>query len=631
MVSVAEVHGKQQLVAFCIFKGDQRLNSGGLLPPGDRIKHISELVSQLTTISHYMMPALFLPFHSFATLPSGKADRKKLVALVEQMAKSEIAGYIPLEKSSDEFEMVSNEQEYVMQKAWATVLGEPKDKIGATSVFLALGGDSISAINIVAACRKLHYTITVSHVLSNQTLAEQAKHLSPMRSKAAIKSIEYKVPHSVLSVIKIAFIDIGQQIEDIYPCGPGQLEFLTQGHKKHQFWNLTACRELPEEFDFRHWLDTTKALTARNEILRTMYFQADKRDHGSWMQVSYGQFYVELDQQPNSRPQIVLKDASPNWELVFYHTEAEKLSYMEELRDSIFQFGKPSIKYRLLQSLVDRSRTLCIKVDHGSYDGTLLRILDDQFTALARCERDIPAVNSYKQFVDWTQRADLRSAALKYWISSLGDYSPAHTLPLQPITDSLKFFEVTTAVDTIATQFGVTPSTVFQTAYSLLVSKLCGTNDALVDNLITGRNADIDNPQLLNGTCANFLPFRTRLQGWDESIEKLLQRTQELFWTTTEQGTVGLADIYKALGKSRHLYSAKLLCVIPFLLLPPYQPEYSIMPPERSHTAIMYLWQILFSALRPFSAFFTRRRKPHALPRPSSKQSVHGHQLRRHA
>ena len=232
---------------------------------------------------------------------------------------------------------------------------------------------------------------------------------------------------------------------------------------------------------------------------------------------------------------------------------------MEELRDSIFQFGKPNIKYRLLQSLVDRSRTLCIKVDHGSYDGTLLRILDDQFTALARGERNIPPAHSFKQFVDWTLRPDLRNAALEYWTSSLGDYSPSHSLHLKPITDSLKFFQVTTTVDATAIKFSVTPSTVLQAAYSILVSKLCSTKDILIDNLTTGRNADIDNPQLVNGTCANFLPFRTRLDDSDESVEQLLRRIQEMFWVTTEHGTVGLGDIYKALGKNRNLYSAKLL------------------------------------------------------------------------
>ena len=123
------------------------------------------------------MPALFLPIGSFASLSLGKTDRKKLVALIQQMEKSDITQYLPLQEPPEEFHMVSTEKQRVMQKAWAVVLDEPEDKIGATSVFLALEGDSISAINIVAACRKLSYMITVANILAHPTLAEQANRL----------------------------------------------------------------------------------------------------------------------------------------------------------------------------------------------------------------------------------------------------------------------------------------------------------------------------------------------------------------------------------------------------------------------------------------------------------------------
>ena len=87
---------------------------------------------------------------------------------------------------------------------------------------------------------------------------------------------------------------------------------------------------------------------------------------------------------------------------------------------------------------------------------------------------------------------------------------------------------------------------------------MCETADVVVDNLITGLNADVDNPQLLNGTCANFLPFRTRLQQSD-SVEKFLKVTQAIIWETTDHGTVGLHDIYKALGKNRRLFLSMML------------------------------------------------------------------------
>lgn len=203
------------------------------------------------------------------------------------MIKTEIAQYIPLNESSGIFQAVSTNEELVMQQAWASVLGEPEESIGANSVFLSLGGDSISAINVVAACRKLSYNISVSHVLSNPTLAEQAKNLKPAQKKRVAVEVKYQIPQSVLSALANAGHSLGQSIEDIYPCGPGQIEFLTQGHKQQQFWNLTACRELAEDFDLPRWIEVTTQLTARNQILRTMYFQADRHDDSSWYQVGH--------------------------------------------------------------------------------------------------------------------------------------------------------------------------------------------------------------------------------------------------------------------------------------------------------------------------------------------------------
>ncbi|MCJ1367507.1 hypothetical protein MMC16_006640 [Acarospora aff. strigata] len=82
--------------------------------------------------------------------------------------------------------------------------------------------------------------------------------------------------------------------------------------------------------------------------------------------------------------------------------------------------------------------------------------------------------------------------------------------------------------------------------------------------LLTGRNAQRPNPQLINGTCANFLPFRSRFD-LNSPLKKPLQETQSLFWDTTEHGTVGLGDIYNALGQNRDEYSTRMLyCFQPF-------------------------------------------------------------------
>lgn len=233
----------------------------------------------------------------------------------------------------------------------------------------------------------------------------------------------------------------------------------------------------------------------------------------------------------------------------------------------------PNIKYLILRSKKDESVTLCIKVDHGSYDGTLLRIFDEQFRALARGDDVLPKIEPFRNFIDWVHAAD-RDGDLAFWKAELAGYAPPAdpAFPRAPVSDRLQFVNLAADVDAIADRFGVTPSTVFQAAYALAVGRLTRTDDVLVDNLITGRNAGVDDPQLVNGTCANFLPFRTRLLGGvggaaagSSSAADFFRDTQRAFWESTEHGSVGLGDIYHALGKDRGAHAAKMLfCFQPF-------------------------------------------------------------------
>lgn len=149
MVSVAEVQNKCQLVAFCIFAGENKFPHESVLLPPSGIASVPQLSKKLTTLSQYMVPAVWLPFSGFPTLPSGKTDRKKLVHIAEEMEKSESSTYLQFDSCTEDFRPVETVEEEVMQETWATVLDEPKESIGATTSFASLGGDSISAINVV--------------------------------------------------------------------------------------------------------------------------------------------------------------------------------------------------------------------------------------------------------------------------------------------------------------------------------------------------------------------------------------------------------------------------------------------------------------------------------------------------
>lgn len=42
-------------------------------------------------------------------------------------------------------------------------------------------------------------------------------------------------------------------------------------------------------------------------------------------------------------------------------------------------------------------------------------------------------------------------------------------------------------------------------------------------------------------------------------MDQLLKDTHAAFWDTTENGTVGLHDVYKALGQDHQMHSSKVL------------------------------------------------------------------------
>jgi hypothetical protein len=153
--------------------------------------------------------------------------------------------------------------------------------------------------------------------------------------------------------------------------------------------------------------------------------------------------------------------------------------------------------------------------------------LDDQFKAVSQ-GRDISKFTPFKQFVDWAHSGD-RASSLKYWERTLSSYTPVHNLPLQPAANKLKFVTVGSDVESIAATFGVTASTVFQAAYSIAAGVLMDSRNVLVDNLLTGRNADVENPQMVNGTCANFLPFFSVLSNMT-TIGQFLRDTQSQVW-----------------------------------------------------------------------------------------------------
>lgn len=547
-----KAYGKLQLVAcykpFSIPRGISDNSMSPFLDPSV-LKHIRSLPSKLISLAHYMMPTIWLPLAQFPLLPSGKIDRKSLSKLVEMIDPSLMAVFQATMSSNSILSQhtdAGNIEEVVLQQAWGLVFEKEPRQISTSSAFYTLGGDSIAAINLVSACRRQGYEITVADILAQPTIQLQAKRLRPLEyhqnSPVLIDSLR-QFEDQAYAALKTAGIE-SNSIEAIYPCLPGQAEFLTQGRTEHQFWQLMTVRKVPPNFDLQRWTKLVTDLTARNQILRATFLNVQSPEGQKWVQAIFKDPVLDLD-------------------TIFYRTEKEKWHIIDALWESSFTVHKPAVQYRILKSSLDGSLDIYIKVDHGTYDGTLLRIFDEQFVAMAKGLQP-PMVTEFHQLIHLYATSPAQKIQ-NFWISLLADASFAWPINVaNPKVSKMTIRKTDLVINSAARDIGVTVPIIFQTAWGLLLGALSNSHDVVYDNLLTGRNVPLDNPQAINGNCANFLPFRSRFPP-AARLHTLLHDTQALLWDTTDNGLIGLADIYHALGVQRSERAAKtMFCFQPF-------------------------------------------------------------------
>ena len=246
-------------------------------------------------------------------------------------------------------------------------------------------------------------------------------------------------------------------------------------------------------------------------------------------------------------------------------------------------FGKPWIRYAVLTH-PDGKREILIKIDHAVYVRTLLRIFDDQFAAIQK-GLPVPAHEEYKDFAHHIWRAD-KIESLKFWSELMSKKTFVYPVATNPKITALVVKPMDTNLDEIATRCSVTPSIVFQTGFQLWLARASGKHDVAFDYLLSGRNIDLPNPQLINGSLANFLPFRSQIT-LSETLSDYLQATQDLFWEVTENGNLGLDAIYAAAKIDRETYGNRTL-----FLFQPFEPAPPGAEAEEMQWVVMRLSEV---------------------------------------
>jgi len=227
--------------------------------------------SLLERLPNHLIPSLWIPVEVIPLLPSGKMDRKLVDSWVSNLPKDiyyQITEYDTAESSNsdtepnDIFSLPRSVIESKIHRIWAHVLNFPLHILSFDRGFLNLGGDSISALQVMSKCRSEGIRLNVQNIIRSKSISELAKTAKPVEQMSYEDEVD--VPFDLSPIQKLWFSLPGQSVD----C--------TTSH-----FNQSFLMQLTRYVDRQRIQDAIEELVLRHSMLRARFSESGT---GVWQQ-----------------------------------------------------------------------------------------------------------------------------------------------------------------------------------------------------------------------------------------------------------------------------------------------------------------------------------------------------------
>ncbi|MCJ1261333.1 hypothetical protein MMC22_001197 [Lobaria immixta] len=528
------------------------------------VKGIEGQLSAL--LPKYMIPSLFLPLSRLPMTTSRKVDRAKLRNLIRKMSPEELAAY---KRSAVLDHKPSTPAEEELQGLWATVLNMQVDQISTEDSFFSLGGDSILAIRLVAACRTKGLSLSVPQTFQAPKLVDMALLLT---------RTEGSPPH--LGVAPFALfsgnsVDICAQavaqcgisnddIEDIYPCTAMQESLIVSSTKTPGAYVARFVVELPTNVDLDRFRTAVEFVVNATPILRTRIFQSAS---------------------PNLL-QVVLRSHGLNWSI----EDDISIALAQDLRASMSLNGQLA-KYTLVKGNATRKSYFVWTIQHALYDGWSMALIRERINQAYKTQTTESGHEAtFNRFVRHTVEVD-EQAAKEFWRKYLED-AVRPTFPAVPPrrkTQANQNFAYKIKLAQRRCSSSFTLSTIIRAAWALLVQCYSGSSDIVFGATLSGRDTFLEGIEEIVGPTIVTVPVRVVLDANESTIATFLQRIQDQMTEMIPYQHVGIQGIQRV---SEDAYVA---CQFQNLLV--------IQPAEEDATGICSLWSDSVDDMHRFNSY----------------------------
>ncbi|MFE9454685.1 condensation domain-containing protein, partial [Streptomyces sp. NPDC006739] len=450
-----------------------------------------------THLPTHMIPTTITPLPTLPTTPNGKLDPTRLPA---PQLPAETADVKPLGGGSP--------VERALRAVWASVLGLPEQRIGSGDNYFALGGDSITALRLIAAARTAGLPFSVEQLFLHPTIGELASEIGDVEESVAGAPAEGDAPADVLSGLDPALVPDG--VEAAFPLADLQLGILYHvelSDDPRLYHDLTSVRveAVWDEAALRRALDV---LCARHEILRTSF---DLAEFDEPMQLVHRTATVPLE----------VEEALG----VSGEREREQLvdAWWDRESATAFEVDAPPLLRAHVMRWSAETFQLSLSVHHVLLDGwsfarfttELLLEYDNQLGPGGRALEPMPRTG-YREFVAAERRLRESGAAERFWQDLLAGSEPL-SVPepgREPGADPATLVtlpeELVAGARRVADELGVPVKSVYLAAHLWALGTWRGVTD-VVSGLCANGRPETEGGDLLLGLFLNVIPVRIGL------------------------------------------------------------------------------------------------------------------------
>ncbi|KAI0103211.1 hypothetical protein GGR51DRAFT_257654 [Nemania sp. FL0031] len=414
------------------------------------------------------------------------------------------------------------------------------DNDGRASIFLSFNRKSLYQ-------EKIHLWISAYR----QSLLRAVDQLSKMPPERTLSDFPLMpLTYDDLDLIKSETVPaLGlanfEEVEDIYPCGPTQKGILISQARSactyHESFLYAITPRASSPVIFERLAQAWKQVVARCVTLRTVFAECPFIGEEGYCQ-------------------IVLRSLEPridHLECIDDAAAVEQISKTKKAGVSDSRGKLPTEPpHSILFCQTPDKVYMHLEISHALIDGesmlTLIRDLAMAYEGITSPRTNLPRYQDYIAHI----RSLPTSDSITYWMDYIDGMQPCHmpaladqvliangsthTAGLQSIP--IEFHESSKDIINFCREQNLTPMTVFQVAWALVLRIYTGQDDVCFGYLVSGRDVPVDKIETLVGVVCNVLIIRMHLDSCDTGIE-LLVKAQDDWVNSLPHQFVSQADI----------------------------------------------------------------------------------------